>query len=98
MPSSEVVSSPEILPPQVQQAYEPRRGTRHANPLSIHLTIHTLDRLVRDLVPFYGEDCPVAVVYDDHGPSGEIFQGTLATIHGWADALSARRPMRVFVG
>jgi precorrin-4/cobalt-precorrin-4 C11-methyltransferase len=75
---------------------EPRRSARASNPLSIHLTIHTLDRLICDLVPFYGEDCPAAVMYDDHGP-GEIMQGTLATIRGWADAMTPR-PIRVFVG
>ena len=89
----EVASSPEVLPPLA----EPAHNARASRPLSIHLTIHTLDRLVRDLLPFYGEDCPVAVMYDDHGP-GEITQGTLATIHGWTDALSVRRPMRVLVG
>lgn len=93
MTSSEVIPMLEVLPPRAERA----RGARTSRPLSVHLTIHTLDRLVRDLLPFYGEDCPVAVMYDDHGP-GEVVQGTLATIHGWADALSAQRPMRVLVG
>ena len=93
MSSTEVVPLLEVLPPLT----EPQRSARTSRPLSIHLTIHTLDRLVRDLLPFYGEDCPVAVMYDDHG-QGEITQGTLATIHGWADALSGGRPMRVLVG
>jgi precorrin-4/cobalt-precorrin-4 C11-methyltransferase len=93
MISTEVGPLLEVLPPLT----EPQRGARTSRPLSIYLTIHTLDRLVRDLLPFYGEDCPIAVMYDDHGP-GEITQGTLATIRGWADALSAQRPMRVLVG
>jgi precorrin-4/cobalt-precorrin-4 C11-methyltransferase len=93
MSSTEVGPMLELLPPLA----EPQHNARTSRPLSIHLTIHTLDRLVRDLVPFYGEDCPISVMYDDHGP-GKITQGTLATIHGWADALSAQRPMRVLVG
>ena len=93
MSSTEVVPMLEVLPPLT----EPQPGSRTSRPLSIHLTIHTLDRLVRDLLPFYGEDCPISVMYDDHGP-GAITQGTLATIQGWADALSAQRPMRVLVG
>lgn len=93
MTSTEVVPMLEVLPPLA----EPVHSARTSRTLSVHLTIHTLDRLVRDLLPFYGEDCPVAVMYDDQGP-GEIMQGTLATIHGWADALSAQRPMRVLVG
>ncbi len=92
MASTEVGPMLELLPP-----LESQRTARTSRPLSIHLTIHTLDRLVRDLVPFYGEDCPISVMYDDHGP-GRITQGTLATIHGWADVLSTQRPMRVLVG
>lgn len=95
MPSSEIVPLPEILPPQAET---PRCGARAQRPLSIHLTIHTLDRLVRDLLPFYGEDCPIAVVYDERDPASEILQGTLATISGWADAMSGRQPVRVLVG
>ena len=88
---TEVASLPEALPSFVRPGYT----AKLSRPLSIHLTIHTLDRLVRDLLPFYGEDCPISVMYDDHGPGG-ITQGTLATI--WAGALSAQRPMRVLVG
>jgi precorrin-4/cobalt-precorrin-4 C11-methyltransferase len=93
MTTMEVAPFLEVLPPLGVSAH----SARASRPLSIHLTIHSLDRLMRDLLPFYGEDCPVAVMYDDHGP-GEITQGTLATMCGWTDALSARRPMRVLVG
>jgi precorrin-4/cobalt-precorrin-4 C11-methyltransferase len=75
-----------------------RRPGGDANPLSIYLTIHTLERLVQELVPFYGENCPIAVVYDDRSPASEIFHGTLASIATWAAAPSDRRPLRVFVG
>ncbi len=30
--------------------------------LAIHLAIHALDRIVAELVPLYGADCPVAIV------------------------------------
>src|SRR5690242_11529486 len=30
--------------------------------LAIHLAAHTIDRIVEELTPFYGADCPVAVV------------------------------------
>ncbi len=93
MISTELALLSEVLPP----LDEPTHSVRTSRPLSIHLTIHTLDRLVRDLLPFYGEDCPISVIYDDHGPEG-VTQGTLATMRGWADALSAQRPMRVLVG
>ena len=31
--------------------------------LAVHLSIHVLDKVVTDLTPFYGADCPVAIVY-----------------------------------
>ena len=31
--------------------------------LAIHLSIHALDRVIDDLTPHYGADCPVAVVW-----------------------------------
>ena len=31
--------------------------------LAIHLSIHVLARVVEELTPFYGADCPVALVY-----------------------------------
>ncbi len=94
MTSSELVPFAAVLPPMAPV----RHGTRISHPLSIHLTIHTLDELARNLLPFYGEECPVAVVYDDHGPSHEIVQGTLATVGRWAEAITTGRPVRVLVG
>ena len=94
MTSSELVPLAAVLPPMAPV----RHGTRISHPLSIHLTIHTLDQLARNLLPFYGEDCPVAVVYDDHGPSHEIVQGTLATVGRWAEEITTGRPVRVLVG
>lgn len=48
--------------------------------LSIHLSIHVLDKVVADLLPFYGADCPVAVVYRATWPDERIVRGTLGTI------------------
>jgi precorrin-4/cobalt-precorrin-4 C11-methyltransferase len=48
--------------------------------LAVHLSIHALDRVVRDLLPFYGADCPAAVVYRASWPEERIIRGTLATI------------------
>lgn len=76
------------------------RATSHSktNRLAIHLTIHTLERMVTELLPFYGENCPIAVAFDDSGPEIEVFQGTLATLAGYASVASGKRPMRVVVG
>ncbi|BAF89942.1 precorrin-4 C11-methyltransferase region [Azorhizobium caulinodans ORS 571] len=48
--------------------------------LAIHLAIHALDRVVAELTPFYGAECPVAVVVKASWPDERILRGTLATI------------------
>ncbi len=50
--------------------------------LAIHLSIHRLEDVVSDLVPFYGADCPVAVVFRATWPDERVLRGTLATIAG----------------
>src|SRR5262245_47025728 len=61
-------------------------GFQHnaAHPLSIQLSIHTLDRVVRELVPFFGEDCPILVIYNKRTAQiahpAEVVQATLGTI------------------
>lgn len=48
--------------------------------LAIHLSIHVLDKIVAELLPFYGPDCSVAVVYRASWLDERIVRGTLATI------------------
>jgi precorrin-4/cobalt-precorrin-4 C11-methyltransferase len=48
--------------------------------LAIHLSIHAIDRVVADLTPFYGADCPVAIVFRASWPDQKILRGTLASI------------------
>ena len=48
--------------------------------LAIHLSIHVIDRVVADLTPFYGPDCPVAIVFRATWPDERVLRGTLATI------------------
>ena len=48
--------------------------------LAIHLSIHVLDRVVADLLPAYGEDCPVAIVWRASWPDERIVRATLSTI------------------
>lgn len=48
--------------------------------LAIHLAIHALDKVVEQLTPLYGEDCPVAVVAHATHASERIVRGTLGTI------------------
>lgn len=48
--------------------------------LAIHLSIHKLAEVVVELIPAYGADCPVAVVYRASWPDERIVHATLATI------------------
>jgi precorrin-4/cobalt-precorrin-4 C11-methyltransferase len=65
--------------------------------LAIHLSIHNLERVVADLAPVYGADCPVAVVWRASWPDQRIVRATLETIEG-AVAGSMERTALILVG
>lgn len=48
--------------------------------LAIHLSIHNLETVVNSLSPFYGADCPAAIVYRASWPDQQIIRGMLSTI------------------
>ncbi len=48
--------------------------------LAMHLSIHVLAQVVADLIPHYGADCPVAVVWRATWPDERIVRATLAGI------------------
>ncbi|VDC21221.1 precorrin-4 C(11)-methyltransferase [Pseudogemmobacter humi] len=48
--------------------------------LAIHLSIHRLEETAAELIPHYGADCPVAVVWRATWPDQRLVRGTLATI------------------
>ncbi|MEM7752691.1 MAG: precorrin-4 C(11)-methyltransferase [Pseudomonadota bacterium] len=48
--------------------------------LAIHLSIHRLEDVLADLVPFYGTDCPVAVVFRATWPDQQVIRGALSDI------------------
>ena len=53
--------------------------------LAIHLSVQNIERVVADLTPAYGPDCPVAVVFRASWPDERILRGTLADIAGRLD-------------
>lgn len=65
--------------------------------LAIHLSIHNLARVVADLMPDYGADCPAAVVWRASWPDQRIVRATLATIEE-AVAGSMERTALILVG
>lgn len=66
--------------------------------LAIHLAIHALDRVVAELIPFYGADCPVAVVADASRPEEKIVRGTLGDIGARLLAQPVARTALILVG
>lgn len=66
--------------------------------LAVHLSIHILDDVVRRVTPFYGPDCPVAVVYRASWPDEVIVKGTLATIVERAAAAKLERTALILIG
>ncbi len=66
--------------------------------LAIHLAIHAIGEIVRDLTPHYGADCPVAVVFRASWPEERVVRGTLADIEDKLAADPIERSAIVFVG
>ncbi len=66
--------------------------------LAIHLAIHALDRVVAELTPFYGADCPVAIVFHASWPDQKILRGTLGDITARFAADPVERTAIIFVG
>ena len=48
--------------------------------LAIHLAIHLLDKIIAELTPHYGADCPVAIVWRASWPGQRIVRATLGTL------------------
>lgn len=65
--------------------------------LAIHLSVHNLAKVVADLIPVCGADCPVAVVWRASWPEQRIHRATLATLDA-ALASQLERTALIFVG
>ncbi|MEM9591419.1 MAG: precorrin-4 C(11)-methyltransferase [Pseudomonadota bacterium] len=66
--------------------------------LAVHLAIHALPMIVETLLPFYGADCPAAIVAHVTHPNETILRGTLATICAELDANPIERTALIVVG
>ncbi len=66
--------------------------------LAIHLSLHVLDDVVRRLVPFYGGECPAAVVFRASRPDEMVVEGSLDTLAGAVDAVPEKRSALILVG
>jgi len=66
--------------------------------LAIHLSIHVLDRVCAELLPFYGADCPVAIVYRASWPDERIIEAALGTIGDAFARAPVERTALILVG
>jgi precorrin-4/cobalt-precorrin-4 C11-methyltransferase len=66
--------------------------------LAIHLAIHRLSEITATLTPFYGADCPVAVMVRVSWPDEQTVQGTLGDICGRLEGLGVERTALILVG
>ena len=66
--------------------------------LAIHLSVNNLAKVVRELTPHYGDDCPVAVAYRVGWPDQEIVLGTLSDIREQVKAAGFTRTALILVG
>jgi precorrin-4/cobalt-precorrin-4 C11-methyltransferase len=66
--------------------------------LVIHLAVHAIETIVAELTPFYGADCPAAVVVQASTPAQRILRGTLSDIAAQVSAERIERTALVLVG
>ncbi len=66
--------------------------------LAIHLSIHVIDKVVEELLPSYGADCPAAVVWRASWPDERVLKGTLGTIAAMVRAEKLERTALILVG
>jgi precorrin-4/cobalt-precorrin-4 C11-methyltransferase len=66
--------------------------------LVIHLAIHAVEKIVQELTPFYGPDCPAAVVFQASSPAQRILRGTLADIAAQVSQVRIERTALILVG
>ena len=66
--------------------------------LVVHLSIHVLADVVRRLLPYYGEECPAAVVYRASWPDQVVVRGSLSDIAERTRAAAIERTATIFVG
>ena len=66
--------------------------------LAIHLSIHVIEQVAQRLLPFYGTDCPAAVVYRASWPDQQIIQAPLGKIAEKVTAQSIERTALILVG
>lgn len=66
--------------------------------LVLHLSVRNIDKVVAELTPHYGTDCPAVIAFRVGWPDQDIVRGTLADIAGKVRAMNVTRTALIFVG
>ncbi|MEW6436017.1 MAG: precorrin-4 C(11)-methyltransferase [Pseudomonadota bacterium] len=82
------------VPPKETLANFAASGTT----LAIHLSIHALERVVEELLPYYGAACPVAIVTRASWPDEKVVEAELGTICAATGDGRPERTALIFVG
>jgi precorrin-4/cobalt-precorrin-4 C11-methyltransferase len=80
-------------PTETLAAFAATRAT-----LAIHLSIHVLEQAVAELIPFYGADCPSAVVYRASWPEERVIRAPLGKIVAALGSEPIERTALILVG
>ncbi|WP_416425410.1 precorrin-4 C(11)-methyltransferase [Pseudomonas sp. App30] len=71
---------------------------RHGATMAIHLGVQHLSKIVLELLPHYGADCPIAVIHKASWPDQDWVTGSLADIEAKVAAKGFRRTALILVG
>lgn len=71
---------------------------RHKATLCLFLSITLIKQMAQDLIPSYGEHCPVAVVQKASWPDQVVVRGTLGTIAGKVKERGIKSQAMIIVG
>jgi len=82
------------VPPE--QELEHLAATRST--LCLFLSVHQMANLTQTLIPYYGETCPIAVVYRASWPDQIVVEGTLINIVAQVKAAGITRTAMILVG
>lgn len=66
--------------------------------LALHLSVRNVRAVVRDLAPYYGEDCPVALIYRASWPDERIIRTTLGGLQAAVRDSKITRTALILVG
>jgi precorrin-4/cobalt-precorrin-4 C11-methyltransferase len=66
--------------------------------LAIHLAIHVIDTVIAELLPYYGAQCPIALVMRASWPDARIVRGTLGDVQSKLAAEPMERTALIMVG